>query len=203
MFEVIGNFFGKIGNWISGIFGGKDSSPTPPKATIEVGPLEHINIDPEDLKSYFVPQPIDAEALNEEETRIDKGEHEEPKEEPKEEETAPQEDETPDMTSTPAKDASEDGIQQAYFAKKVLKKVETSIAAENHEYKFKGKINVGNDRNAIAANIVKNSKEEVSLQDKYITVIDVLSVMPDGDYLANSSISIPAKKIEKEISFRR
>lgn len=213
MFKTIGDFFNDVGNWISGLFGGKDSTPTPPKATIEVGPLEQINIDPEDLKSYFAPQPIDAEELKEEETKIDEnedenegdneGDNEEPTEEPGEEEIKPKEDETPDMTSTPVNDASEDGIHQAYFAKKVLKKVKTSTVAENYSYQFNGSINVGNDRNAIAANIVKNSEKDDSLGDRHISVIDVLSAMPDGKYEAKSSISIPAKKIEKEVSYEK
>lgn len=97
----------------------------------------------------------------------------------------------------------EDPIKEAYFAKKVITKIKTNEPASNYTYKFNKSINVANDRNTIASNIIKNSEQELIALNKYISVMDVLEVMPDGDYEKDSTISIPAKKIEDSIEFEK
>ncbi len=196
MFEAIGKFFGRIGSWIRGLFS-SDEDPTPtnePVASVEVGPLEQIGIVEDEPVASVEPQVAEPEPQVETEPETAEAETVAP-------ETA---EEAPAMNSTAANDATEDGIIEAYFAKKTVVKAQTEEAGNSYPYKFNGEHTVtASNRNGIAEDIVKISKSALEARNEYTAVPMVLTALQNIKYLAKSIQDIPTKKLEDQIKFEK
>tara|TARA_R110000823_G_scaffold266883_2_gene386934 strand:- start:82628 stop:85018 length:2391 start_codon:yes stop_codon:yes gene_type:complete len=190
MFEAIGDFFKRVGQWISGLFGGEDTPPATP------GPEPIIEVDPFEQASEDVA----------EETNFETNEQDPQATETETAEAEPAvEQETPTMNSTAANDASTDGIIDAYFAKKVIEKVKTDNPGNPYPYQFNYDGNVITDANKpnIAQIILTNSASDLETRNEYIELPDILGVLENTTYDSDDVLQIPTRTLEDQEKFEK
>lgn len=104
----------------------------------------------------------------------------------------------------PPGDPTDDGIVDAYFAKKVMTKERTSEASTAYNYPFENTNVVSEEnRSNIASIIERKSNKTLESDDRYVTLADILTVLENTTYEAASTISIPTKKLKDVESYER
>ncbi|WP_051336215.1 hypothetical protein [Aquimarina latercula] len=106
--------------------------------------------------------------------------------------------------TTFATNEAEEGLLDAYFAKRKIEKSRTeNVGSPSELYKFRSRMTIVSDENynRIVTAITNNYNENLESQDLYTTEELVASVLENGEYPKDTELSVPVMTIEETEEF--